>query len=183
MRVIAGSLRGRRLQTPTDSRVRPTADRVRETLFNMLAHGLDVDLAGARVADIFAGTGALGIEALSRGAAHAVFVDSQPNSLNILNANLTALQLGDRSQVVRGDARRLPAQRQPFDLLFLDPPYGQDLIPPSLDSLKAGGWISPGSVICLECAAGEKLQLPDWLAIDNERAIGDTKLIFARPGQ
>lgn len=178
--MVAGHLRGRRLHTPTDSRVRPTADRVRETLFNILIHGLDMNLDGVRVADIFAGTGALGIEALSRGAAHAVFVDSQPKSLKVLNANLAALALGDRSEVLRCDARRLPIQNQPFQVLFLDPPYGQDLIPPSLDSLKAGGWIGPASVICLECAASEKLQLANWLVGEKERVIGETRLIFAR---
>lgn len=154
MRLIAGRFRGRALASPRDRRIRPTTDRMRETLFNLLAHGLPLDLEGARVADLYAGTGALGLEALSRGASHVTFVENHAASLALLNQNIQTLNVADEVRVIRTDARRLSPVPAPFDLLFLDPPYGQDLIAPTVDSLKQAGWVQPGSIIVIESEEG-----------------------------
>lgn len=178
MRVIAGEWRGRKLLAPRNDATRPTADRTRETLFSMLASRLG-SFEGLHVADLFAGSGALGIEALSRGAASAVFVDSHPASLALLQRNLAALGLEATARIVRGDARHLPRAPSPADLLFLDPPYGQDLIPPVLAAARAQGWVKSGSVIVLETAAAETIPLPAWLTVEKDRTIGDTRLMIA----
>ena len=151
MRLIAGRFRGRALASPRDRRVRPTTDRMRETLFNLLAHGLPLALDGARVADLYAGTGALGLEALSRGAVHVTFVENHPAALTLLNENIKTLGVTSEVRVMRTDAQRLPPAPAPFDLVFLDPPYGQNLVAPTIDSLEQAGWIDPGSIIVIEC--------------------------------
>lgn len=180
MRVIAGRFRGRPLTPPADMRLRPTTDRVRESLFNMLAHGLDLDWEGARVADIFAGTGALGIEALSRGAAHATFVDNHGASLALVKKNLSYLGIAREAKVLKADATALPPATAPFDLLFLDPPYGRDLVAPTLRSLATGGWLRPGSLVVVESGARDVPALPASLTLEKERALGDTHLLIAR---
>lgn len=180
MRVIAGRFRGRPLTPPADMRLRPTTDRVRESLFNMLAHGLDLDWKGARVADIFAGTGALGIEALSRGAAHATFVDNHGASLALVKRNLGSLGIAREAKVLKADAAALPPATAPFDLLFLDPPYGRDLVAPALQSLATGGWLRPGSLVVIESGARDLPALPASLTLEKERALGDTHLLIAR---
>ncbi len=153
MRIIAGRFRGRRLAAPDDARIRPTTDRMRETLYNLLAHGVSLTFEGARVADLYAGTGALGLEALSRGAAYVTFVENHPASLRLLADNIRMLGVADETQVLRCDARRLPAAKQPFDLVFLDPPYGQDLIAPTVRTLRKEGWLRPGSIVVAESEA------------------------------
>src|SRR5579862_5860120 len=146
MRVVGGRLRGRALAAPKSSAIRPTADRLRESLFNILVHAYDDPIAGARVLDLFAGTGALGIEALSRGAAFTLFVDDGAEARALLRENATSLGLGGTSRIFRRDATRLgPAYPvEPFSLAFLDPPYGQGLAERSLASAHAGGWLTPG---------------------------------------
>ena len=155
MRVVAGRHRGRRLATPADDSVRPTADRAREGVFNVLAHGrLGADggsvLAEARVLDVFAGTGAMGLEALSRGAAHATFMERDPVALESLKRNIASLGEEERSHVSRADATRPPYASTSASLVFLDPPYGAGLAAPALTALAEAGWLASGAVVVLE---------------------------------
>ncbi len=135
MRVVGGSLRGRTLAAPKSQTIRPTADRLREALFNILVHAYDNPIGGARVLDLFAGTGALGIEALSRGAAFALFVDDGAEARALLRENVATLGLGGTSRIFRRDATKLgPAHPvEPFSLAFLDPPYGKGLAEQALE--------------------------------------------------
>lgn len=178
MRIIAGTLRGRRLMAPRSQAIRPTADRARESLFNMLAHGL-MDFTGAHVADVFAGTGALGLEALSRGAAHVTFVDQNPSALELVRRNAEAFKVGEQVRILRADTRRLPDASHPMDLVFLDPPYGQGLLPPALLSLKTHGWLKPGAILALEAGHDEDIPLPPWTELLKERDVGEAKFVLA----
>src|SRR5499433_1958140 len=152
MRVIGGRLRGRPIAGPHSSVIRPTADRLRESLFNILVHAYGDPITGARVLDLFAGTGALGIEALSRGAAFALFVDDGAQARALLRENVAALGLGGTTRIFRRDATKLgPAHPiEPFSLAFLDPPYGQHLAERALTSARAGGWLAPDALIVVE---------------------------------
>src|SRR6187431_2153594 len=152
MRVVAGRLRGRAIAAPKSQDIRPTADRLRESLFNILAHGYDNPIEGARVLDLFAGTGAVGIEALSRGAAFALFVDEGVEARALLRANVEALGLGGTSKVYRRDATKLgPAHPMaPFSLVFADPPYGKGLAEQALASAREGGWLLPEALVVVE---------------------------------
>src|ERR1700758_4528085 len=149
MRVVGGRLRGRNLASPASQAIRPTADRLRESLFNILVHAYDNPIEGARVLDLFAGTGALGIEAISRGAAFALFVDNGAEARALLRSNVEALGLGGATKVFRRDAADLgPAHPvEPFSLAFLDPPYGKHLAEQALASLRDGGWLTREAVV------------------------------------
>jgi 16S rRNA (guanine966-N2)-methyltransferase len=149
MRVVGGRLRSRPIAGPTSATIRPTADRLREALFNILAHGYGDPATGARVLDLFAGTGALGIEAISRGAAYALFVDEGVEARALLRANVENLGLGGVTRIFRRDATRLgPAHPlEPFSLVFLDPPYGKGLAEKTLTSARDGGWLAEASFI------------------------------------
>ena len=154
MRVIAGQWRGRALLAPEGDTTRPTADRVRQALFDRLMHAPWAGRAavtGAAVLDVFAGTGALGLEALSRGAATAVFMEQDRAALTALRANIAACRAGERCRVIPGDARR-PPPGTPADLVFMDPPYAADLAAPVLDALRQNGWVRPGALLLLETA-------------------------------
>ena len=155
MRVVGGNLRGRALAAPKSQAIRPTADRLRESLFNILLHAYGDPLSGARVLDLFAGTGALGIEALSRGAAFALFIDEGAEARALLRENVAALGLGGTSRIFRRDATKLGPVHPlaPFSLAFLDPPYGQGLAATALASARAGGWFAPDALIVVEEAA------------------------------
>ncbi|RMF66839.1 MAG: 16S rRNA (guanine(966)-N(2))-methyltransferase RsmD [Alphaproteobacteria bacterium] len=184
MRVIAGRWRGLKLKAPADDSLRPSSDRLRETLFNILAHNPRYPaVAGARFADIFAGTGAVGIEALSRGAAHVTFVESHPRHLRLLESNLARLRGLEKHQAVsllRSDARQLPPARRPHDILYLDPPYGAGLIPPTLTALAAAGWVTPASLVIAETDGREDLRCPDgWQQLAHRRC-GRAALHFLR---
>src|ERR1700758_5752270 len=146
MRVVGGRLKGRNLASPASRDIRPTADRLRESLFNILVHAYGDPIEGARVLDLFAGTGALGIEAVSRGAAFALFVDNGAEARALLRNNVEALALGGVTKVYRRDATDLgPAHPvQPFSLAFLDPPYGKGLAEQEFASLRDGAWLAPG---------------------------------------
>jgi len=177
MRIIAGAWRGRALVAPAGTATRPTADRVRQALFDMLVHapwGGREAVAGALVLDAFAGTGALGLEALSRGAAEAVFFEQSPAALAALRQNIAACRVAAR--VIAGDVLGTP-KGAPHDLVFLDPPYGQGLVPKALASLKARGWIADGAIIVAELGPGEVLEVPEPLA---ERAHGKARVIIWR---
>lgn len=184
MRIVGGRLKGRALAGPRGPSIRPTADRLREAVFNVLAHAHDDACEGARVLDLFAGTGALGLEALSRGAAFAVMVDEGAEARGIIRANVEALGLGGVTSIFRRDATRLGpvGPNEPFDLVFCDPPYGRDLAPKALASAAAGGWLAPGALVVVEEAADAALSLPADFTELERRAYGDTQFVFARYG-
>jgi 16S rRNA (guanine966-N2)-methyltransferase len=185
MRIVAGTLRGRPLITPAHSGLRPTSDRVREAVFNILAHGIEgFELAGARVVDLFAGTGALGIEALSRGAAFCVFVEDDADARAIVRRNIEAFGLTGQTRIFRRDATDLgPAgARDVATLMFLDPPYGKDLASLALASAVNGGWLASGAVVVCEERAGEPLRAPRPLVEIDRRTYGDTQVVFFRNG-
>ena len=183
MRVVGGTLRGRQLAAPEHAGLRPTSDRVRESVFNILAHGIEgPQLEGSRVIDLFAGTGALGIEALSRGARYALFIDDGAESRALIRRNLEAFGLNGVTKIWRRDACDLgPAGNiQPFDYAFLDPPYGQGLGEKALFSLAAGAWLAPGALAIVEERAGVEVALPAGFELIEKRSWGDTEVRFVR---
>src|ERR1700759_432541 len=163
MRIVGGRLRGRTLAAPNSDAIRPTADKLREALFNILVHAYGDPMSGARVLDLFAGTGALGIEAVSRGAAFVLFVDDGAEARALLRENVATLGLGGTSKVFRRDATSLgPAHPiEPFSLVFLDPPYGKGFAEKALASAKSGGWLAPDALIVVEEAAKSVFVVPD----------------------
>ena len=182
MRVVGGRLRGRALAGPKSQAIRPTADRLRESLFNILVHAFDDPVTGARVLDLFAGTGALGIEALSRGAAFALFIDQSAEARALIRENVAALGLGGASRIFRRDATKLgPAHPlEPFSLVFLDPPYGQGLAEAALASARTGGWFAPDALIVVEEAAKAAFVAPEGFSEIDRRRYDDTEFIFLR---
>lgn len=181
MRIVGGRFRGRSLAGPTGRAIRPTSDRLRETIFNILDHAYDEAVAGARVIDLFAGTGALGFEALSRGATEALFVDEGTEARALLRANMEALGVAGIARIFRRDATKLgSAPGKPFSLAFLDPPYGRGLVGPALDSLDRGGWLAPGSLCVVEESAEAELAIPAAFAELDRRMVGDTALRICR---
>ena len=182
MRIVGGSQRGRRLVAPSGEAVRPTSDRAREALFNILSHG---DFAGSGlpfaerpVLDAFAGTGALGLEALSRSASAAVFIESDRGALAALRRNIGALGEEDRAHIVGGDATRPPRAAFACALAFLDPPYKSGLAAPALAALTAAGWLTPDALAVIEVAAREELPMPAGFTIIDERVYGAARLVF-----
>jgi 16S rRNA (guanine966-N2)-methyltransferase len=182
MRVIGGNLRGRVVASPKSQAIRPTADRLRESLFNILVHGYDDPITGARVLDLFAGTGAFGIEALSRGAAFALFVDDGAEARALMRENVATLGLGGTSRIFRRDATKLgPAHPvEPFSLVFLDPPYGRGLAEKSLASARGGQWLTPDALVVVEEAAEAAFVSPDGFAEVERRRYDDTEFTFLR---
>jgi 16S rRNA (guanine966-N2)-methyltransferase len=182
MRVGGGRLRGRRLVAPAGAEVRPTADKTRLAIFNIIAHGglTEQPLEGARVLDVFAGTGALGIEALSRGARHATFIERDRRALASLRANLVGLGLEVASEVLALDATRLPPAHAPVHLAFLDPPYGEALGAPALEALAAGRWLVPGALVVLELGLDDPFEAPPGFAPLDERRYGAARVVFLR---
>jgi 16S rRNA (guanine966-N2)-methyltransferase len=179
MRIVGGKLRSRPLAGPKSDAVRPTADRLREALFNVLAHSYGDPVAGARVLDLFAGTGALGIEAISRGAAYALFVDEGVEARALLRDNIETLGLGGVTRVFRRDATKLgPAHPlEPFSLVFLDPPYGKELAGKAITSASDGGWLKPEALIVVEEAADAGFKAPDGFTELERRRYDDTEFI------
>ena len=182
MRIVGGRLRGRPLKGPESQAIRPTADRLRESLFNILVHAYGDPITDARVLDLFAGTGALGIEALSRGAAFTLFVDEGIEARALLRANVETLGLGGVSKVYRRDATTLgPAHpMEPFSLLFADPPYGKGLAEQALASAREGGWLLPQALIVVEEATAASFKAPDGFEELERRAYDDTEFVFLR---
>ena len=176
VRVVAGTWRGRALRAPPGADTRPTSDRARQTLFDMLAHApWSPGLRGARVLDGFAGTGALGIEAISRGAAHATFIENDRAALAALRANLAALDAGPAATIHPADILRPPAASMPADLVLLDPPYHGDVAAAALRALGAAGWLTARTVIVVETAADEAAPSPTGLLLA-ERRVGAARL-------
>lgn len=187
MRIVAGRHRGRRLTAPRGRDVRPTADRTREALFNILEHGHFVEgggslLRGAVVLDAFAGTGALGLEALSRGARHAVFMETARDALDVLRRNVTACREEDHAEILRVDATRPPPSLQSCALAFLDPPYGSGLTGPALHALAGAGWLEDGAICSIELAAGEAFAAPAGFEVVDERRYGAARIVLLRYG-
>ena len=192
LRIIGGRHRGRRLETEPGDRVRPTADRVREAVFNKLMHGLISEggaaLAGVRVADVFAGAGAMGLEALSRGAAHVTFVDLAGHSLRLIERNATALGEEEHVSLLLRDGAEpgpapgsgLGASEESHGLVFLDPPYRSGLLGPALTALAREGWIASGGIVVAELGATEDLEKPGGFALIDERRYGVAKVAFLR---
>jgi len=182
MRIVGGRLGGRVIKGPESDAIRPTTDRMRESLFNILAHHPDVTLQGTRVLDLFAGTGALSFEALSRGASFAVLVDIGAEARGLQRENIEALGLGGMTRNMRRDATKL-GEVTPFDafqLVFCDPPYGKGLGEAALASAMRGGWLSPGCLVVLEERASAEVTLPSPLIEIDRRKAGETQLIFGR---
>jgi 16S rRNA (guanine966-N2)-methyltransferase len=179
MRIVGGRLRGRALAAPKSPAIRPTADRLREALFNILVHAYGDPVSGARVLDLFAGTGALGLEALSRGAAFALFIDDGVEARALLRENVAALGLGGATRVFRRDAVKLGTAHPvaPFSLAFLDPPYGRCLAEQALVSARAGGWLTPDALIVVEEAASANFAAPEGFDELERRRYDDTALI------
>ena len=178
MRVISGEWRGRKLVAPKNDATRPTADRTRETLFSMLASRLG-SFEGLHVADLFAGSGALGIEALSRGAAHVLFAEQDKGALDALKNNLATLGATPRADVRAGSVLRLGPAKRSYDLLLLDAPYGTGAASVALDKLKRLGWVGPDSWIAIETAATEAVEVAGF-EIEAERRVGKAKLTLLR---
>ena len=183
MRIVGGEFRGRALVAPSGRDTRPTADRLRQTVFDILAHGSHgAVVPGARVLDLFAGTGALGLEALSRGAAFCLFVEEAVAARGAIRSNIEALGLTGRTRLFRRDATRLgPAGTvQPFTLAFADPPYGRGLGEKALASALSGGWLVPGALVVLEEAASAEIAPVAGFDVVDRREVGDTQILFLR---
>lgn len=188
MRIVSGKHRGRRIEAPPGKNTRPTTDQVRESLFNVLRHsgwGGDAGdpVEGAHVLDVFCGTGALGLEALSRGAADAVFMDTAPPALKAVRANVEKFAEGDNALILRADASRpgkRPDQSAPRDLVFMDPPYGKKLGEAALTGLARRKWLADQALIVFEEATASKIALPEGFTLIGERKFGETTIRFCR---
>lgn len=183
MRIVGGKHRGRRLEAPAGSDTRPTTDRNRESIFNILSHtnwgpSGDGPLDGAYVLDAFCGTGALGLEALSRGAVHATFFDLGRPALEVVRQNVATLREEPNSLILRADATRPPAPKHSCTLIFLDPPYGRGLAPKAMSALAASGWLADGAILLVEEAEGQVLDLPAGFCMLDDRRYGDSHVWF-----
>ena len=189
LKVVGGKHRGRSIATPEGSNTRPTSNRARESLFNILMHAKwhDDDVHGgtsplidARVLDAFAGSGALGIEALSRGAAHATFLDNDATAVRLIGENLRKMGEASNAKVIRADATRPPPAREACDLVFLDPPYRSGQAAPALAALAAAGWVAPDAIVTVELAHNEDIVPPDGFEAIDERRYGAAKIVILR---
>ena len=176
IRINAGSHRGRMIEVPLGAGSRPTGARVREALFNILIH-IEPGVSGSTVLDACAGSGGLGIEALSRGAAHTTFFETDRDALATITESLRDLKLNDQATAKRADAQKPPANRDaPCDLVFLDPPYGKDRAPEAISGLDAAGWIAEGALIAVETGRTEDLELPEGFTLEDQRRYGRAKI-------
>jgi 16S rRNA (guanine966-N2)-methyltransferase len=182
MRIVGGEFGGRPLATPRSQAIRPTSDRTRQAVFNVIAHNFPEALDKTRVLDLFAGTGALGLEALSRGAAQGLFIEESAEGRGLLRENIEAFGLQGRAKLFRRDATRLGGvgTMQPFDLVFADPPYGRGLAEAALASALAGGWLVPGALCVVEEASATPLGDVPGLRLVERRSWGDTTVSFCR---
>jgi 16S rRNA (guanine966-N2)-methyltransferase len=186
MRIVGGRFKGRVLAASASASraIRPTSERLRESIFDILEHRFPGRIEGARVVDLFAGSGALAIEALSRGACFALFIDNSAEARAVLRANVEAFAVGGVTRIWRADATRLGSAPAggPFALAFLDPPYGQKLAGPALASLVEGGWLEPGALLVVEEAAKAEIAAPAGLARVDERVYGDSRVAIFEAG-
>lgn len=184
MRIVGGRFRGHALKGPSGPGIRPTSDRLRETIFNVLLHAHDDPVTGARVLDLFAGTGALGLEAVSRGAAHALFVDDGIEARGLIRSNIEALGLLGATKLFKRDATKLGpvGTTAPFSLCFCDPPYGRGLAEAALSAAREGGWFEPGTIVVVEEAATAAFAAPLGFETLEIRGQGETVVAFLRFG-
>jgi 16S rRNA (guanine966-N2)-methyltransferase len=182
MRIVGGRLRGRTLTAPKSQAIRPTSDRLRESLFNILMHAYGDPITDARVLDLFAGTGALAIEAISRGAGFALLIDDGAEARALIRQNVDTLGLGAVTRVFRRDATRLGAAHpvEPFGLAFLDPPYRKGLAAPALAAMRDGGWLTPDALVVVEEAADAEFAAPEGFVELERRTYDDTAIVFLR---
>lgn len=180
MRIVGGEFRGRTLAAPKSNTIRPTTDRTRESLFNILSHAHPGSLDGTRILDLFAGTGAVGIEALSRGCKSALFVENSVEGRSLLWENIEAFGLHGRARMLRRDATDLgPASNiEPYDILFADPPYGKGLGEKAFEAAHKGGWLAPGALAILEERSDVLVSVDPVFSFLEERGFGDTKMYF-----
>lgn len=185
LRIIAGKHRGRKIEVKESKNIRPTGSKARGAIFNILTHGSfghggQSPLMDQPVLDLFCGTGALGLEALSRGAAHVTFVDQTQESINLARQN--ALRMGEETTVhfLRSDSSSLPPARRQYALVFMDPPYNSGLAVKSLASLDKQGWLVSGAIVIVEISAKEQLTVPEHFNLFDEREYGNTKIVFLR---
>lgn len=179
MRIIAGNFRGRKLKSPQGQETRPTSDRLREAIFSSLTHKFDGGFSGLRVADIFAGTGAMGLEAISRGADSAVFVEKH-KGLELIKANAIHLGCADKCSFLGADARNLPPLNHKLDLIFLDPPYGRSLAEPALISALSNNWLNDGAIAVVELAKIDEFETPDGFEEISQKTSAKSKVIFLK---
>ncbi|MCW9035766.1 MAG: 16S rRNA (guanine(966)-N(2))-methyltransferase RsmD [Rhodospirillales bacterium] len=181
MRIVAGKHKGRVLQAPKGRNTRPTSDRTRGAVFNILEHGIeDFDLRGSEVLDVFAGTGALGLEALSRGAAKVTFMEIGREALKYLNNNIVALKVEEQTQVLKSDATRPRASSTSYSLIFLDPPYGKGFIPKALSILTNQGWVTPGGLCVAEEGSDQEVEIPEHFELLDRRDYGSAQILFLK---
>lgn len=182
MRVTGGTFGGRTLKGPSSQKIRPTSDKLRQAVFNILAHAYGDPVSSARVLDLFAGTGALGIEALSRGAAFALFIEEAAEARALIRANVEALQLTGVTKIFRRDATRLGPRGafEPFSLVFCDPPYGKGFAEKALASAREGGWLTRDALLVVEESAEAKFAAPDGFEILERREYDDTEIVFLK---
>ena len=181
MRIAAGRFRGRRLVTPQGAATRPTGARVREAVFDILVHGEGFRLAGATVLDVFAGAGALGLEALSRGAGSVTFIERAGPAGAAIAANIEALGATAEARLISADATRPPpCSGRPADLVFLDPPYGQGLEAGALAALVKAGWLAAGALVTVEHATGDEIAIPPGFEAVDRRTYGTSAVLFLR---
>jgi 16S rRNA (guanine966-N2)-methyltransferase len=182
MRIVGGRLRGRALKGPQSQAVRPTTDRLRESLFNILMHGYGDPVTDARVLDLFAGTGALGLEAMSRGAAFALLMDEGAEARALIRGNVEALGLGGVTKIFRRDATKLgPAHPiEPFSLVFADPPYGRGLAELALKSAREGGWLAVEALVVVEESVEAHFAPPAGFELLDRRVYDGTEFVFLR---
>jgi len=181
--IIAGKYRGKKINTKTNAAIRPTGSRARGAVFNILMHGKfgtheNSPLIDKSVIDLFCGTGALGLEALSRGASHVTFVDQSSESIALARANVANLKEENNTHLIRSDSTSLPVARKECSLAFLDPPYNSGLAVKSLASLDAKGWLENGAVAVVELSKKETLVPPKNYSIFDERLYGNTRIVF-----
>jgi len=180
MRIVGGALRGRQLTSPKSDAIRPTTDRARESLFNIIEHSYPGSIEGARVLDLFSGSGALGIEALSRGASYCLFVEEAASARALVRENIESLGLQGRTRIFRRDATHLGpvGTMQPFNLVFADPPYGHGLGEMAIGAALAGGWLSHEALIVVEESAATPFTAPKGIVIHETRTYSSSTLAF-----
>jgi 16S rRNA (guanine966-N2)-methyltransferase len=182
MRIVGGEFRGRALKSPSSQAIRPTSDKLRESIFNILAHAYGDPVTAARVLDLFAGTGALGLEAMSRGAKFALFIDEGAEARGLIRTNVEALSLTGTTKIFRRDASKMGeiGALAPFDLVFCDPPYGKGYAEKSLASAREGKWLSPAALLVVEEAVKSAFKTPDGFEELERREYGDSEIVILR---
>ena len=183
MRIIAGKHRGRNIESLKGKEIRPTSGRVRESIFNILIHGLeedDPDITESHVLDVYCGSGAMGLEALSRGALSVTFVDKSRESISVVKQNVARFHEEEAAHYIHSDATQMPRARHAYPIIFIDPPYKMNLMSPTLKSLLAQGWVAPGAILIAEIDKREALKLPPGLAPFKEKAYGKTAIQLLR---